>query len=98
MLISVCASCLSSRGSHPVATSRAAMGVHLRPPVISRMAAFWILSSLPRLVLLARLRIGFAYSRADRMKVTYRVLSDGRVAPSVCACKFLHQPHSLSDR
>ena len=61
LAISVCTSRLVSRGSHPVATSKAAMGLLLSPPFISLMAAFCILSSFPRLVLLARFRIGFAY-------------------------------------
>ena len=92
LVISVCTSRLVSRGSHPVATSKAAVGVLLSLPVNSLMAAFWILSSFPRLVLLTRLRIGFAYSRADLTKVTYRVLSDDKVAPQLVPASFFISP------
>ena len=109
LAISVCASRLSFRSSNPVAISRAAMGVLLSPPpptpyppppppshVISRMAAFWIVSSLPRLVLLTRLRIRSAYFMADLTKVTHKVffffLSDGRVAPQSVPSNFFISP------
>ena len=82
LAISVCASRLGSRASHPVATSRAAMGVLLSlpptPPFPS--SAAWPRSGscqAYRIVLLSRLKTRFAYSRADHTKETYsyRVLS-----------------------